>query len=84
MRPVRGSVIARKSTSKGKIYRRIWVYVPTKVSEDTGFPLKAGEPVEVAITEDNKGLTVKPIPLGKALQRGWKRRRRYSEAEKIT
>ena len=42
-------VIARKSTAKGKPYRRIWLYVPPGVSEDTAFPFHAGDPVEVAI-----------------------------------
>ena len=33
-----GTIIGRKSVSKGKEYVRIWVYVPTKGSEDTAFP----------------------------------------------
>ena len=36
----RGTIIGRKSVSKGKEYARIWVYVPTKVSEDTAFPFE--------------------------------------------
>ncbi|MDG6983832.1 MAG: hypothetical protein JRN28_04730 [Nitrososphaerota archaeon] len=43
------TVIARKSTAKGKTYRGIWLYVPPGVSEDTAFPFHAGDPVEVAI-----------------------------------
>ena len=67
------------STAKGKTYRRLWVYVPAKVSEDTAFPFQAGDPVAVAITDDNKGLDVRPISVGKAVQRGWTKRRRYSQ-----
>jgi hypothetical protein len=76
-----GTVIARKSTAKGKTYRRIWVYVPSRVSEDTAFPFHAGDPVEVAIEKDDQGMSVRPISVGKALQRGWTKRRRYSHAD---
>ncbi len=39
-----GTIIGRKSASKGREYTRIWIYVPTKVKEDTAFPLKWGPP----------------------------------------
>jgi hypothetical protein len=42
---------AEKSVNKGKEYSRIWVYVPTKVSEDTAFMFKIGEPCSVEIDE---------------------------------
>jgi hypothetical protein len=75
-----GTVIARKSTAKGKTYRRIWIYVPSRVSEDTAFPFHPGDPVEVAIDKDGQGISVKQISVAKALQRGWTKRRRYSHA----
>ena len=79
-----GTVIARKSTAKGKTYRRIWIYVPSRVSEDTAFPFHAGDPVEVAIEKDDQGMSVRPISVGKARQRGWTNRRRYSRTEEGT
>lgn len=39
-----GSIIGRKSVSKGREYTRIWIYVPTKVQEDTAFPFEIGDP----------------------------------------
>jgi hypothetical protein len=47
-----GTNIGRKSVSKGKEYARIWVYVPTKVSEDTAFPFRIGAPCLVEINEE--------------------------------
>ena len=75
-----GSIIARKSSAKGHSYRRVWIYVPAKVSEDSAFPFKPGDPAEVTITEDNSSLTVKPISIAKAKQRGWAKRQRHSRS----
>ena len=63
-----GTVIGRKSVSKGKEYARIWVYVPTKVSEDTAFPFKIGSPCMVEINEERKQLIVKPISEKEAIE----------------
>jgi hypothetical protein len=71
-----GTIIGRKSVSKGKEYARIWVYVPTKVSEDTAFPFKIGMPCLVEINEEKKQLVVKPISEEKAMGLGWRRRLR--------
>jgi hypothetical protein len=69
-------IIGRKSVSKGKEYARIWVYVPTKVSEDTAFPFKIGAPCLVEINEGRNQLVVKPIPEKKATELGWRKRKR--------
>jgi hypothetical protein len=71
-----GTIIGRKSVSKGKEYARIWVYVPTKVSEDTAFPFKIGSPCLVEIDEVKKQLTIKPIAEKKAFEFGWRTRSR--------
>ena len=71
-----GTVRGRKSVSKGKEYARIWVYVPTKVSEDTAFPFKIGNPCEVTIDEKNNQLVIKPIAIEKAKEQGWRERKR--------
>ena len=71
-----GTIIGRKSVSKGKEYARIWVYVPTKVSEDTAFPFKIGAPCLVEINEEKKQLVVKPISEKEAVELGWRKRNR--------
>lgn len=71
-----GTIIGRKSVSKGKEYARIWVYVPTKVSEDTAFPFKIGAPCLVEIIEEKKQLVVKPLSEKEATERGWRKRNR--------
>jgi len=71
-----GTIIGRKSVSKGREYTRIWVYVPTKVSEDTAFPFEVGMPCLVEINEGKGELVVKPIPEKEAMKLGWRKRMR--------
>jgi len=71
-----GTIIGRKSTSKGREYTRIWIYVPTKVKEDTAFPFEVGDPCLVEIDRDEGGLNVKPISVEDAVELGWQERRR--------
>jgi len=72
-----GTVIGRRSASKGREYVRVWIYVPTKVSEDTAFPFKIGEPCEVEIDTDEKALMVRSVSVKEANRMGWSRRERY-------
>ncbi|MCJ7423778.1 hypothetical protein MUP01_05865 [Candidatus Bathyarchaeota archaeon] len=69
-----GTIIGRKSVSKGREYARIWVYVPTKVSEDTAFPFEIGMPCIVEINEQKRRLVVKPISEKEAIELGWRKR----------
>ena len=71
-----GTIIGRKSVSKGKEYARIWVYVPTKVSDDTAFPFRIGEPCLVEIDEKKCQLIIKPISQQEAINQGWRKRSR--------
>ena len=71
-----GTVIGRKSVSKGREYARIWIYVPTKVSEDTAFPFKIGMPCLVEIDEEKRQLVVKPMSEKEATKLGWRKRTR--------
>lgn len=71
-----GTIIGRKSVSKGREYSRIWIYIPTKVSEDTAFPFKTGEPCLVEIDIKRKRLQVNPISENEARQLGWRKRKR--------
>jgi hypothetical protein len=71
-----GTIIGRKTASKGKEYSRIWVYIPTKVSEDTAFPFKIGAPCIVEIEENKKQLIVKQVSEKEAVENGWRKRER--------
>jgi len=59
---------------------RVWVYIPTKVSEDTAFPFEIGDPCAVEIDTDRKSLSVKPLSPKEANQKGWSRRERYKKS----
>ena len=69
-----GTIIGRKSFTKGREYTRIWIYVPTKVSEDTAFPFKISMPCLVEIDEEKKQLVAKPISEKEARKLGWRKR----------
>ena len=69
-----GTIIGRKSISKGREYTRIWIYVPTKVSEDTAFPFKVSMPCLVKINEEKRQLVAKPISEKEARKLGWRKR----------
>jgi len=71
-----GTIIGRKSVSKGREYTRIWVYVPTKVSEDTAFPFEVGMPCLVEIDEERGRLIATPISEKEAIELGWRKRKR--------
>ena len=53
-------MLQRKSKAGGKEYVSLWVYLPNKISEDSNFALKAGDPVEITLSKDGE-LTMKPI-----------------------
>jgi hypothetical protein len=79
-----GTIIGRKSVSKGREYTRICIYVPTKVQEDTAFPFKIGNPCLVEIGGDRASLNVKTISLEEAAELGWQERgRRKQRGSKI-
>lgn len=71
-----GTIIGRKSVSRGREYTRIWVYVPTKLSEDTAFPFKVGDPCLVEIDMKQNRLIVKSIAEEEAVKLGWRKRER--------
>jgi len=71
-----GTIIGRKSVSKGREYKRIWIYVPTRVSEDSAFPFKIADPCLIELDPKQKTLTVKPIEREKAVKMGWRAERK--------
>ena len=58
--------------SKGRQYERIWIYIPTKVSEDTAFPFKVGEPCLIQLDMERRQLLVRQISGEKAITLGWR------------
>ena len=75
-----GTIIGRRSVSKGRQYERIWIYVPTKVSEDTAFPFKVGDPCLIQLDTERKQLVIRQLGREKAISIGWRteRKRRVS------
>jgi hypothetical protein len=71
-----GTIIGRRTKTAGKEYLRIWIYVPTKISEDSAFPFKAGDPCEIDLDIKEAKLVIKPIDRAKAEKQGWNKRRR--------
>lgn len=71
-----GTIIGRRSVSKGREYTRIWIYVPTKVGEDTAFPFDVGAPCLVEIDEEERRLVISPISEEEAVRLGWRKRER--------
>jgi hypothetical protein len=71
-----GTVIGRRSVSKGRQYERIWIYVPTKVSEDTAFPFKVGDPCLIQLDLDRRQLMIRQISREKAITMGWRAERK--------
>jgi hypothetical protein len=71
-----GTIIGRRSVSKGRQYERIWIYVPTKVSEDTAFPFKVGDPCLIQLDVERRQLLVRQIGREKAVSMGWRTERK--------
>ena len=76
------TVIGRKTSSKGREYTRVWIYVPTKVTEDTAFPFRVGDPCQIEIGEKigekEASLTIRPVSVARAVKEGWAKRARRS------
>lgn len=45
----------------GREYSRVWIYVPTKVKEDTTFPFEVGDPCFVKIAANRGDLSLRPM-----------------------
>ena len=62
--------------SKGRQYERIWIYVPTKVSEDSAFPFKVGDPCLIQLDPERRQVIVRQIAREKAIGIGWRAERK--------
>jgi hypothetical protein len=71
-----GTIIGRRSVSKGREYTRVWIYIPTKISEDTAFPFEISDPCAVEIDLKQNRLVIEPISKERAFKLGWQKRER--------
>ncbi|MCZ7382344.1 MAG: hypothetical protein WA102_08690 [Candidatus Methanoperedens sp.] len=55
----KSKLMNRPSRSKGKLYDKYFVYIPSEVARDSNFPFKSGDEVIVRIDTENKCLIIK-------------------------
>lgn len=66
-----GTIIERTSTVNGKKYKRVWLYIPQRLSDDSQFPFASGDPVELEADVSRKKLMVSLIGKEEAKAKGW-------------
>lgn len=54
----KSTLMNRPSMSKGKMYDKFFVYIPSEVARDSAFPFEHGDEVLVKIDAKNKRLIV--------------------------
>ena len=54
-----GKFINRPTKTGKRTYDKFFIYVPTEVARDSGFPLREGDEVEVEIDAKGKRLLIK-------------------------
>jgi hypothetical protein len=74
-----GTVLQRKSKAGGREYTSLWIYLPNSIAEDSNFPFKGGDPVEINLSKDGE-LALRPISETQAVKEGWSRRKRKTQA----
>jgi len=52
----------RPSMSKGKLYDKYFVYIPSEVARDSAFPFKHEDEVTVKIDAKNNRLIIEKVP----------------------
>ena len=53
-----GKVIGRKTRTNEKDYVKTWIYVPTKVAEDSSFPFEHGDEVIIKIDIETENIKI--------------------------
>jgi hypothetical protein len=51
-------IVNRPSTTAGKQYDKLFIYIPTELSKDSAFPFTANEKIKIKIDPTNKKLTI--------------------------
>lgn len=54
----KSKLMNRPSRSKGKMYDKYFVYIPSEIARDSAFPFKHGDDVMVRIDAKNKRLII--------------------------
>lgn len=55
----KSKMMNRPSRSKGKLYDKYFVYIPSEVARDSNFPFEHGDEVIVKIDVENRQLIIK-------------------------
>jgi hypothetical protein len=71
-----GTIIGRKTRVAGKQYKQMLIYVPSILYQDSQWPFKAGEPVELTIDINESSVLVKRVSESEAKAKGWAKRER--------
>jgi hypothetical protein len=74
-----GTVVGRKTTADGREYTRLWIYVPNKLSQDTAFRFRVGDPYDIEMDTKTGELTIRGISPDEAIHCGWSRRKRFKK-----
>ncbi len=56
-----GRFINRPTRTGRGVYDKFFVYIPTELARDSGFPFKPGEEVEVHVDFQNKRIIVQTV-----------------------
>jgi hypothetical protein len=67
-----GTVVSRRTKTKGIEYKKTWIYVPAEVSGDEEFPFEAGEPcqIEIATGDEMRHLIIRPTKADVQIDKG--------------
>lgn len=48
-----GTIVFRESKTGNRVYRKVWLYIPSQVANDSSFPFEHGEKVCIKIIGSN-------------------------------
>jgi hypothetical protein len=51
-------IVNRPTTTAGKQYDKLYVYIPTEVAKDSAFPFRANDKVKLRIDVENRRLLI--------------------------
>jgi len=54
-------IVNRPTTTAGKQYDKLYVYIPTEVAKDSAFPFKANDKVRIRIDTANNRLVIEKL-----------------------
>ncbi len=51
-------IVNRPSTTAGKLYDKLFIYIPTDLAKDSAFPFAADEKIKIRIDKENNRLLI--------------------------